>query len=54
LAGSKSTCRTWRAQGRAEDAGGKVVKPKTAIGNYGHIALVSDTEGNLIGLHSMQ
>jgi predicted enzyme related to lactoylglutathione lyase len=41
-------------QGRAADAGGKVVKPKTAIGNYGHIALVSDTEGNLIGLHSMQ
>lgn len=24
------------------------------IGGYGHIALVSDSEGNMIGLHSMQ
>ncbi len=39
--------------GRVEAAGGKVVKPKFAIGQYGHIALVTDTEGNTIGLHSM-
>jgi hypothetical protein len=26
----------------------------TLIGEYGHIALVVDTEGNMIGLHSMQ
>jgi uncharacterized protein len=25
-----------------------------SIGKYGFIALVSDTEGNMIGLHSMQ
>jgi len=24
------------------------------IGEYGHIATVVDTEGNMIGLHSMQ
>ncbi len=34
-------------------AGGKVQKQKTSIGQYGHIALVIDTEGNMIGLHSM-
>lgn len=33
--------------------GGEVVKPKFSIGQYGHIALVRDSEGNMIGLHSM-
>lgn len=37
---------------RAAANGGQVVKPKTSIGDYGWIAFVSDTEGNLIGLHS--
>jgi len=40
--------------GRAEAAGGKVHRLKMAIGQYGHIALLVDTEGNLIGVHSMQ
>lgn len=39
---------------RAAKAGGHVQKPKMSIGEYGHIALVTDTEGNMIGLHSMQ
>lgn len=39
---------------RAAQAGGRIFKEKTSIGPYGHIALVHDTEGNLIGLHSMQ
>ena len=39
---------------KAAKAGGKVQKVKTSIGQYGHIALVVDTEGNMIGLHSMQ
>lgn len=39
---------------RAEGAGGRIMKPKFSIGPYGFIALVFDTEGNLIGLHSMQ
>jgi len=39
---------------KAVKAGGTVQKPKMSIGPYGHIALVMDTEGNMIGLHSMQ
>ena len=41
-------------QGRVEAAGGQVSKPKFSIAPHGHIALVIDTEGNCIGLHSMQ
>lgn len=37
---------------RIEAAGGKVQMPKTAIGQYGFIALGIDTEGNVFGLHS--
>ncbi|TXH52234.1 MAG: VOC family protein [Burkholderiaceae bacterium] len=40
--------------GRAAAAGGRVERPKFSIGPYGFIALVVDTEGNMIGLHSMQ
>ena len=39
---------------RAANSGGKIQKDKFSIGQYGHIALVIDTEGNMIGLHSMQ
>jgi predicted enzyme related to lactoylglutathione lyase len=39
---------------RAAKAGGRIETGKKSIGQYGHIALVIDTEGNLIGLHSMQ
>ncbi|ANS87554.1 hypothetical protein VSVS12_03854 [Vibrio scophthalmi] len=35
-------------------AGGKVIQPKMSIGEHGRISLVSDTEGNIIGLHSTQ
>ncbi len=38
---------------RVEQAGGKLCKRKMAIGHYGFIALVTDTESNMIGLHSM-
>ena len=38
--------------GRVERAGGTVVQPKTDIGKPGFIALVRDTEGNIVGLHS--
>lgn len=37
---------------RVEKAGGKVVMPKTDIGPPGFIAVVMDTEGNSVGLHS--
>ena len=39
--------------GRVEPAGGKVIMPKTSIGENGYMALVTDTEGNTVGLHSM-
>ena len=37
---------------RAAAHGGSVKKNKLSIGPYGFIALVQDTEGNVIGLHS--
>jgi predicted enzyme related to lactoylglutathione lyase len=40
--------------GRVEAAGGKIIRSKQNIGEYGYIALVEDTEGNMIGLHSMK
>jgi uncharacterized protein len=39
---------------RAAENGGKIQKEKISIGEYGFIVLVSDSEGNLIGLHSMK
>lgn len=39
---------------KAADAGGHIHKDKMSIGEYGYIALVLDSEGNLIGLHSMK
>ena len=41
-------------EGRVVKAGGKVEKTKFAIGEYGFISLVYDTEGNMFGLHSMK
>jgi uncharacterized protein len=38
---------------KAARSGGRVEKEKFSIGQYGFIALVIDTEGNMIGLHSM-
>jgi uncharacterized protein len=43
-----------REAARAVKNGGTIMKDKFSIGPYGHIALVHDTEGNLIGLHSMK
>jgi predicted enzyme related to lactoylglutathione lyase len=39
---------------RASRNGGTVQAEKKPIGEHGFIALVLDTEGNLIGLHSMK
>ena len=41
-------------QGRIIAAGGKILREKWAIGEYGFIALAVDSEGNTIGLHSLQ
>ena len=37
---------------RVETAGGKVLMPKTGIGEHGFIAHFKDTEGNRVALHS--
>jgi uncharacterized protein len=37
---------------RIEEAGGKVVRPKMSIGEFGFISIFIDTEGNTVGLHS--
>jgi uncharacterized protein len=39
---------------RAKTHGGQVHRKKMSIGEYGFIALVIDTEGNMVGLHSRQ
>ena len=39
---------------RAIDHGGRIFKPKHGIGTNGFIAIIGDTEGNAIGLHSMK
>ena len=41
-------------QARAEKAGGQLQRGKFSIGQYGFIALVLDSEGNMIGLHSLK
>ena len=39
---------------KVEEAGGKVVVPKTEISpEYGFMAVILDTEGNRVGLHSV-
>jgi predicted enzyme related to lactoylglutathione lyase len=38
---------------RAEALGGALVQDKMSLGDHGFCAIVRDTEGNLIGLHSM-
>ena len=37
---------------RVEAAGGKICAPKKAIGEWGHMAVITDTEGNNVALHS--
>jgi predicted enzyme related to lactoylglutathione lyase len=40
-------------EARVTQFGGRIEKSKMSIGQYGHISVVYDTEGNRIGLHSM-
>ena len=39
---------------RVEDAGGKIIVPKTSIGANGFMARFTDTEGNIVAFHSMK
>lgn len=41
-------------EARVAGEGGKVMKPKMSIGEYGFISLCIDTEGNAFGIHSMK
>jgi len=41
-------------EARVVSAGGQVHRAKMSIGEFGFISLLVDTEGNMIGLHSMQ
>jgi uncharacterized protein len=38
---------------RVTAAGGSIVRPKFSIGEHGAVSIVTDTEGNMIGLHSV-
>lgn len=37
---------------RVVPAGGQILMPKTHLGDPGHIAMILDSEGNRVGLHS--
>ena len=39
---------------KVQEAGGKIILPKTGIGQNGFMAHFEDSEGNKIGLHSMK
>jgi uncharacterized protein len=41
-------------QGRVDEAGGKLIRPKFSIGQFGFVTLCQDTEGNMFGLSSMK
>ena len=38
---------------RVESNGGQIILSKTGLGDFGHMGLIIDTEGNVIGLHSI-
>jgi predicted enzyme related to lactoylglutathione lyase len=40
-------------EARVPAAGGSIVRPKFSIGGHGFVSIVTDTEGNMIGLHSV-
>lgn len=35
-------------------AGGKIIRPKMSIGEFGFVSILMDRDGNTIGLHSMK
>ena len=39
---------------RVKTNGGKIIKDKVSIGQYGFMALASDPDGNIFGIHSMK
>ena len=48
------SCKDCAAEaGRVVSNGGKVIKEKFALGQHSFSALITDTEGNVLGLHSI-
>jgi uncharacterized protein len=43
-----------KEESRVVAAGGKVIRPKFSIGEFGWVTMCEDTEGNLFGLSSMK
>lgn len=41
-------------EARVADAGGRVIRPKFSIGEFGFVSLCQDTEGNMFGLNSLK
>jgi predicted enzyme related to lactoylglutathione lyase len=41
-------------ESRATEFGVRIQRKKMSVGQYGFISLVFDTEGNMVGLHSMK
>lgn len=39
---------------KVEEAGGKICTPKKDIGEWGFMAVINDTEGNAVALHSVK
>ncbi|MGD1844167.1 MAG: VOC family protein [Salibacteraceae bacterium] len=39
-------------QSKVAAAGGKIIRPKMPIGEFGFVALFEDIDGNTVGLHS--
>ena len=40
-------------EARVVAAGGSIVRPKFPIGDHGFVSIMTDTEGNMVGLHSV-
>jgi uncharacterized protein len=40
-------------EARVSAAGGSIVRPKFSIGAHGFVSIITDTEGNMVGLHSV-
>ncbi|MDC0534706.1 VOC family protein [Francisellaceae bacterium] len=39
---------------RVEENGGKIFQNKFSIGEFGFISVIEDTEGNMVGFHSLK
>lgn len=41
-------------ENKVEKAGGKILRPKMSIGEFGFVSILIDVDGNTIGLHSRE